>query len=159
MKNHHFLSSWIFHLRIFKYFFMWIHRLWLEFPKWYVCSKWEIFKNNDSPYLGLESLASGSIYFFLYTHHCLYACETEVQKHWLCWCGPSDGPEVQPDQEIMCVAWIGLFGILGNVGERKEVGFKEEMFTAHQNHLFPSSNDFLLRHYFHLLPTSTEGLQ
>ena len=29
----------------------------------------------------------------------------------------------------------------------------------HQNHLFPSSSDFLLRYYFPLLATSTEGLQ
>ena len=34
------------------------------------------------------------------------------------------------NQEIMCVALIGLFGILGNVGERNEVGFKEEMYIA-----------------------------
>ena len=108
---------------------------------------------------GLGSLASGSICFFLYTHHCLCACETEVQKHGLWWCGPSDGPEVQPDQEIMCVAWIGLFGILVNVGEINEVSFKEGMCIAHQNHLFPSSNDFLLRYYFCLLPTSIKSLR
>ena len=46
-----------------------------------------------------------------------------------------------------------------NVGERNEVSFKEGMCIAHQNHLFPSSNDFLLRYYFHLLPASIKGLQ
>ena len=66
---------------------MWIHRLWLEFPNgMYVPNgkylKIMILLTWDAS--GLESLASGSICFFLYTHHCLCDCETEVQKHWLC---------------------------------------------------------------------------
>ena len=45
---------------------------------------------------------------------------------------------------ILGVALIEFFGILENVGERNEVGFKEWRCIAHQNLLFPSSNDFCL---------------
>ena len=60
---------------------------------------------------------------------------------------------------IVCVALTGFLGIPGNVGERNEVGFRKGMCIVQQNLLFPSSNDFLLRYYFPLLATSTEGLQ
>ena len=55
VKNHHFLSSGRSHLRIFFFYLsMWIHRLWIEFPKWcapngkYI----KIHKSNDPPCLG-----------------------------------------------------------------------------------------------------------
>ena len=60
---------------------------------------------------------------------------------------------------IICVALTGFLGSPGNVEGRNEVGFKEGMCIAHQNLLFPSSNDFLFRYYFHLLPTSIKGLR
>ena len=60
---------------------------------------------------------------------------------------------------IICVAITGFLGMPGNVGERNEVGFRKGMCIVQQNLLFPSSNDFLLRYYFHLLPTSIKGLR
>ena len=60
---------------------------------------------------------------------------------------------------IMCVGLSGLFGLPGNVGERNEFDFKEGMCIVHRNLLFPSSNDFLFRYYFHLLPTSIKSLR
>ena len=59
----------------------------------------------------------------------------------------------------MYVGLTGLFGIPGNVGERNEVGFKEGMCIVHRNLLFPSSNDFLFRYYFHILPNPIKSLR
>ena len=116
VKNHHSLSSWRFSPRIFKIFFIYLNFLYVDSYtlgriSQIVCSKWEIYQNNDSPYLGgIRTWVTGFwvICFFLYTHHCLCACETEVQKHWLWWCGPSDGPEVQPDggNYVCSLNWI-----------------------------------------------------
>ena len=132
MKNHHFLSSERFHLRIF-YLIMWIHRLWIEFPKW--CSpngkyiKIMILLIWGIP--GLVSLASGSICFFLYIHHCL--CSIVWQR-----CrstGHGDvvhqmGLESNQVGVTVCIAWIGLFDIPENVGERNEVGYKEGIYCV-----------------------------
>ena len=62
---------------------------------------------------------------------------------------------------IICVALTGFLGSPGNVEGRNEVGFKKGMCIAHQNLLFPSSNDFFffLDNYFRLLPTSIKGLR
>ena len=61
---------------------MWIHRLWIEFPKW--CAP-------NGKYIKIIILLilrgirtwvtySGSVWIFLYTHHCLCACVREVQS-------------------------------------------------------------------------------
>ena len=41
---------------------------------------------------------------------------------------------------VVCVAWIRLLGIPGNMEGGNEVGFGEGMFISYQNLLFPSSD-------------------
>ena len=80
---------------------------------------------------GLGSLASGSICFFLYTHHCL--CSIVWQRYRSTGRGAvvhRMDQESNQVGEIVCVACIGLFGIPGNVGERNEVGFKEGIYCV-----------------------------
>lgn len=127
-----FSLTWKISSKIFLiYIFMWIHRLGLEFPKWYVCSKWEIFKNNDSPYLRrIRTWVTCfwvNILFSIYPSLSLCLWDRFRSTGYV---GVVHQMGLKSNQEIMYVAWIGLFGIRGHVGERNEIGFKEEMFIA-----------------------------
>ena len=139
---------------------MWIQRLWIEFPK--CCApngkyiKIMILLIGGA--LGVESWSFESICFFLYTHHCLCACETDVQKHWLWWCGPSDGPEVQPDGRNSGCSFNWIFWNSWKC-RRKKWGWLQGMEVYCTPESFVSFFKwFLPRYYFHL-PTSIKGLR